>query len=130
MARSEQRIVNRRKRAKPHAVQHFDYLRLLAKNANKPAHRKALVSIANRGQLRAVCECIENVLAGNIPVSSAQLQKLKRHRNTLRKLADRRLPVHEQKKLLMQRGGILLGPLIPMALSALAPLIGGLFGKK
>ena len=133
MARQKRRapiVERRRSQQQPQALKHFDYLRILGKNAKNRQQRKALAALATKSQLRAVCECIENVLAQNIPVSNAQLQKLKRHKNMLRKLANRRLPVSEQRKLISSQSGGILGSIIPIALSALSPLIGGLFGKR
>ena len=113
----------------PKAVTHFDYLSLLAKNANKRSERKALVDLATKDQLLAIAECIENILTGNVTLSNAQLQKLKRHKQAMRLIVSRQLPVQQQKRHLIQSGG-LLGSIIPIALSALAPLVRGLFGGR
>ena len=118
----------KKKKREPKAVTHFDYLSLLGKNANKRSGRKALVGLASKDQLLAIAECIENILTGNVPLSKTQLQKLKRHKQVMRTIAGRQLPVHQQKRHLIQYGGFL-GSIIPIALSALAPLVGGLFGS-
>jgi hypothetical protein len=40
-------------------------------------------------QIKGLCEVCKNILLGNLPVSSIQKDTLKKHRNKLRKFADR-----------------------------------------
>ena len=120
---------NKGGRRKPKAIEHFQYLSLLGKSANNGHRRRALVDYANKDEIQAIRECIMNLLAGNVPLSTAQVKKLKRHKNAMRILAHSKTPFYHQKNYLRQSGGFL-SSIIPIAVSALAPLIGGLLGKR
>lgn len=128
-SKRKRRIVKRSDTVGPQAVHHFDFLRLLGKNAKRRKNRRALLELANRAQLRAITECIDNILAKNVPITGAQLKRLSRHKSVLRRVANERLAPHDQKRILIQSGGFL-GSIIPIALSALQPLISGLFAKR
>lgn len=74
--------------------------------------------------IKAICECCLNVLKGNVPLSKHQKGGLRKHKGTLRKLADRKPSLFTKKKLIVQKGGFL-NILLPAALSALAGLMNG-----
>ena len=68
-----------------------------------------------------ICDCVFNVLQGNIPLKDDEKDRLKRHRDCLRKLVNKKTS-YKEKKRLIQRGGFL-GTLIP----TLVGLVGKLF---
>ena len=72
--------------------------------------------------LDCVCECVKNVLKGNVPRSSSQKQNLSRHRKQLRKLSSKKT-LKKKKIEIIQRGGFL-GALITPILSILGGLLG------
>ena len=45
-----------------------------------------------------VCECVKNVLKGNVPLTSSQKQKLSRHRNKLRELVLKKTPKKKERR--------------------------------
>ena len=49
-----------------------------------PKLRKQILHHCGKDILNCVCECVKNVLKGNVPLTSAQKQKLSRNRNKLR----------------------------------------------
>ena len=51
-----------------------------------PELRKQILHHCGKDFLNCVCECVKNVLKGNVPLTSSQKQKLSRHRNKLREL--------------------------------------------
>jgi hypothetical protein len=87
-----------------------------------PKLRKQILHYCGKDFLNCVCECIKNVLKGNVPLTSAQKQKLSRHRNKLRVLVLKNTP--KKKKIdIIQKGGFL-GALITPILSILGGLLG------
>ena len=72
--------------------------------------------------MNSICECVLNVLNGNVKLSGCVTRKLRKHKAVLCKVADKRVPISSKKKLIVQRGGFLL-PLLSAVLPALATLI-------
>ena len=71
--------------------------------------------------VNCVCDCVQNILQGNIPVSEEEKELFKTHRECLRKLVKKKTSDREKKRLI-QEGGFL-GSLIP----TLVALVGKLF---
>ena len=90
--------------------------------AATPELRKANVSNSDRELLLSICECVPNVLNGNVRLSDCVARKLRKHRAVLRKVADKRVPLLGKKKLIVPRGGFLL-PLLRAVLPAIDSLI-------
>jgi len=88
----------------------------------EPKLRKAIISNCNKEHLNSICECISNVLKGNVWLSGWRTRKLRKHKDTFRKVADKRVPLSTKKKLVVQKGGFLL-PLLSAVLPAIASLI-------
>lgn len=105
------------------ALQYRDYLSLLSKKNNRK-RRNLLIDYAEKGEIIALQEIVQNLLFGNIPLNKKQKNKLKRHKLLLRKLVNK-CSFKKKKSLLKQQGGFL-ASLLPIALS----LIGGLFGAS
>lgn len=122
------RVTKCLKSKRPKAIEHADYLSLLGKTKNKK-RRSTLIDFASKDQLEAVIECVENILQGTIPLSRSDARKLQRHKTPLRLVAVQHVPINEKRRVLKQQGGFL-GALIPLAVSALGSLFGGLVGKR
>lgn len=90
-----------------------------AKNSNR---RNKLIDVADGSEIRAVSECIKNILEGNVPVSNRHLKQMKQYKTLLRSLAKRCYPIKSKKKILKQKGGFV-AALLPLAMSALGGLI-------
>ena len=67
---------------------------------------------------KAVSECCWNVTHGRAPLSTHEIQQLKRHKALLRKLSNSSIPI-KQRKIAIQRGSgfasllpLLLGPIV------------------
>ena len=73
-----------------------DFLKVLSKCSAK--QRKAILQTADNQLLKALCECILNVLKETVPISLSEKQKLSRHKNTLITLAVKKVPFHQKKK--------------------------------
>jgi len=103
-----------------HLRSHYHALHVL-KDA-VPKLRKAIVLNGDKRLVNSICECVLNVLNGNVDLSSCVKRKLSKHKNVLRKVVDKRFPLSGKKKAIAQRGGFLL-PLLSAVLPALATLI-------
>ena len=69
-------------------------------------------------------ECVLNVLKGNITLSVCNTCKLNKHKSTLRKVADRHVPLSAKERFMVQRGVFVL-----LLLSAILPTIASLIFK-
>jgi len=99
-----------------------NYHTLQVLNTADPKLRKAIISKCNKELVNCISECDLNVLNGNIKLSGCVTRKLQKHKATLRKISDRRVPLSKKKKLIVQRGGFLL-PLLSAVLPTLASFI-------
>lgn len=131
MKKITKKIIESKKKTgcRPKAVQHIEYLTLLKKSANNKKKRQALLDYADKDELSAVTECVQNILAGNVPLSKEQLKKLRRHKRRMRELSQDNISIVKHKRVLNQSGGFLQA-ILPLALGALGPIIGGLFGGR
>jgi hypothetical protein len=97
----------------------FDVLRVLKRAS--PKLRKAILTNSEKDLILALCEIISNVLSGTVKLSSKQKHNLTNHKNSLRRVIDKRVGIKEKRHLL-QKGGFLT-TLLPPALTLLATLI-------
>ena len=68
------------KHGKSKALKHKVYLPLLSK-AKKSKRRKLLIDLADWDEVRAISECIANVMMGNVHLKSAHKKILARHKH-------------------------------------------------
>jgi len=90
-----------------------------------PKLRKAIISKCNKKLVNCISECVLNMLNGNIQWPGCVIRKLQKHKAALRKVSERRVPLSKKKKLIVQRGGILLPQLI-----AVLPTLSSLIFRK
>ena len=88
----------------------------------RPKLRKAIISNCDNDLVNCVSECALNLLHGNVKLSDCKRKNLRKYRRQLRTVVDRRLHLAREKKLIIQRGGILV-PLLKAVLPTLASLI-------
>ena len=81
--------------------------------------RNAIIDHAGKELVHCICDCVLNVLNGNIPLEYEEKKRLKRHRNCLRELVKKKTS-DKKRKQLIQEGGFL---------GALIPILSGLVGK-
>ena len=72
----------------------------------KSKYRTVILKKAQPQLIIAICESIFNILEGNVPLSTNQLELLKKYKSVLRKLVQRN-KITYKKKLLVQSGGFL-----------------------
>ena len=98
----------------------------------KPKERNSIIKKGSPKLIKLICEVCLNTLNGNIPLSQQQKNRLKRHKNVLRKLAKSRLSTDKRKKM-MQKGGflpLLVAPLLAnLAVGAVKGIVKGVTGR-
>jgi len=115
------KVPRKSKQANKRVVENQAFLRLLHNTSAK--QRKSLIKTANRAQILSVCECAFNILKRNIPLSPQQISQLRKARNIVYKIADKKVPLPKKQKLLEQSGGFLpalIAPIIGTILGAVA----------
>src|SRR5215469_4562213 len=98
----------------------YRFLELLRKV--KPKLRRAILLNCGPGLLKSVGECALNVLRGNVKLTKCSRRKLRKHKDVLRKIADKKVKIDNKRKIIVQRGGFLL-PLLSAVLPFLASLV-------
>ena len=81
--------------------------------------RNHIIDVAGKELVHCICDCVLNVLNGNIPISEEEKKRLKRHKYSLRELVKKKTS-DKKRKHLIQEGGFL---------GAIIPILGGLFSK-
>jgi hypothetical protein len=84
--------------------------------------KKLLISKVNDCVIKSIAEISHNCLIGNVPLSSCSYKKLKKYKEVLRKVADKKISIKKKRTVINQRGGFL-NILIPAALALLTSVI-------
>ena len=95
-------------------------------SAKSDEERKFLLEQVNNCVIDSIGELSLNLLNGLIPFKKTTLVK---HKKTLFKIADNKLPVTRRRKILIQKGGFL-PLLIEPSLYLLSGIVGEIIGKK
>ena len=103
----------------------YQALRQLKETKNKKL-RNAILQEGGKELIDCLCECVLNVIKGHVPLTKAQFKKLKRQRRPLEELANKKTSLKKKRRLLEQKGGILLPSLIAPLIGALAKGVLGL----
>lgn len=97
----------------------FNCLQVLATAA--PKLRKAILKNSNKSLIDAISECCKNVLKGKRGDESS-IKHLRRYRNHIRVVANKKIPVKKRKSIINQHGGFL-QYLLPLAISTLSSIL-------
>lgn len=62
-----------------------------------PQYRKSILNSADKNLIHCICECAYNILQGKVPLNHTQKNKLRKHKQILRDLVNRKLSVHRKK---------------------------------
>lgn len=91
----------------------------------RPKARRALLETADFDALKCLAECCHNICAGNVKLSEPQETFLTRHSASVRKIADRKFPLRQKRKLLQQKGGSIAAAIVaPIVASFLLKALG------
>ncbi|CAF1104641.1 unnamed protein product [Brachionus calyciflorus] len=80
--------------------------------------RNSILNGANKDLIHSLCECIYNILRGNVELTESDKTQLIKCKNSLRKFLTKN-SIKEKKKILIQKGGFL-QILLPAVISGLA----------
>lgn len=101
-------------------IRHIPLLEFL--KVAPPKVVKIILENSDPQLIKAICEISLNLCKGNIKCCEKNRKKLKRHRKSLYKLASARKSQKRfttERRILTQKGGSLLGLIIPAALTAI-----------
>ena len=85
--------------------------------------RNRIIDDGGLDLVRCICDCVFNVLNGNIELKYEEKKKLEKHKDCLRKLVNKKIS-DKKRKHLIQEGGFL-GALIPTLVSIVGKLFTG-----
>ena len=105
------------KRLKAHAP----YLHVLVNGTAK--QREGLLRGADKELVYCLCECALNVLQGNVKLQSTEKTHLKKYKQRLRDLSNKKIALRTKRKLLLKQKGGWVTALIAPILSSLAGLL-------
>lgn len=117
-----------KKKQQPKVVRNADYLSLLGRTKNK-RKRQQLIALADRDQVGAISEIIDNILRGTLVLNTAQQKRLRRYKTCMRELVLRSTPLQRKKQYLHTYSGGFLPFLISAALPVIGNLVGSLFKR-
>ena len=66
----------------------------------RPCIRNHLITKADRSLVDCLCECADNILRGNVPLTKLQKEKLKRNKAGLRALTNKSVSLKKKKSIL------------------------------
>lgn len=104
----------------------FDLLKLLSSCPKKL--RNSIIKSGSKDLIDTICECIYNLLNGNINLQANEIEKLEKQKISLRKLL-RLNGLKAKKKVLVQKGGFL-QILLPSIITGLATIISSAISKE
>jgi len=97
-------------------------IRLLSKVSQK--NRKKIICGLKKNHIDCISRIFSKLLTKRLPLDLKLLKKLKPHQFIIKRIAQSRTPLRIKKKLLQsQKGGSLLGIILPLAISALSGLL-------
>lgn len=83
-------------------------------------NRRKILEKASLQLIKAIVECIENVLKGNVTLKKSNIKKLKSYKTTICKIFNTKKKLAEKKKAIVQSGGSFLPALLVPVISILA----------
>jgi hypothetical protein len=96
-------------------------LRVLHK-ASPSVRKRILHTHCSADFVSCICECVKNILKGNVPLTPAQKEVLRRKKRTLHQLALKKTSKKKKQRIVQSGGflGAILGPIVSV--------LGRLFG--
>ena len=85
--------------------------------------RKAILEYAEADLISALCECAHNILRGTVRLTPREKVRLRKYKDKLRLIANRRLSISRRRREIQQHGGGFLPALLaPLATTVFLPL--------
>ena len=118
------------KKGRSKVVQRREFLKLLGSSA-QTKHRNALIDIATSDEICALIEACHNLLRNKkVKISKKDKDKLKRYKNHIRAIANKRKGSLNNKRLILKQHGGFLPVALPLILSSLTGLAGSLLRNR
>jgi hypothetical protein len=95
---------------------------------SKKKLRDSIIKGGDREFIYSICECVLNVMNGNVKINNHTFNKLKVYKNTFKKLL-KKSKLKDKKKILIQKGGFL-QYLIPAVITGISSIITALINKE
>ena len=108
-------------------LKHRHFLLNLSNSNNK--ERKQIIKSASKRKINIILNCIVNVLEKNLNLPQEQLEKLKKFKSVLRRLANKEESIETKKQVLVQKGGFLQF-LIPAVISGITSIVSSLISNN
>ena len=102
------------------------FLQVLIKTKNAKL-RKTILEHADPELIKALCECAQNILQGNVQMTPLEKTRLRKYKSKLRLIACKNVSVKQKRLKLQQTGGFLPALLAPLAANVIIPLLRQLF---
>lgn len=117
------KMIGKKKKLKvPGYAKHLHLLNLMGSKNINTRQRKALINTMNKSQMQATKGMVNDFLNQRYPVPPKIIKRLKRDKQFIYDLVDRKTLFERQKKILRQRGGFL-GILAGLAATILPSLL-------
>ncbi len=100
---------------------HVPYLHVLVNGNSK--QREGILRGANKDLIYCVCECALNVLQGNVHLLPTVKNTLKKYKQRLRDLADKKISLRKKRQVLLRQRGGWISALIAPVLTSLAGVL-------
>ena len=104
----------------------LDYLKVLSCCPKKMC--KTIISNGPKDLIDSICECVLNLLIGNIRLDQNHKERLYKYKNSLRKLLKKK-NLKQKKKILVKNGGFL-QILLPSIISGLASIVSSVISSN
>ena len=106
---------------------HVICLKMLNRTNNTKL-RKAVLEYADADLISALCECAHNIIRGTVRLTPQEKVRLRKYKDKLRLIANRRLSISRRRREIQQHGGGFLPDLLaPLATTVFLPLRSQLF---
>ena len=105
----------------------FDLLKVL--NKASPKQRQAILDTSKNDLIQCIAEIIQNLLQGNVKLSTVQKSKLKKYKSVLRTIANKKTKIADKKKLLLVQKGGFLSALLAPAIGVIGSLLGNILQR-
>ena len=103
---------------------------LRALRCSSKAQKEELLKHLKPHTIKAICECVINIINKNIKVSDQEKRKINQNCDNIRELVNSRTSQKKGKEILVQEGGAFLGPILVSVLGSLvSPLLKGITGS-
>ena len=91
---------------------------------------KDILNRAPINVIKSICNAALNCQAGPVPLSKGQKQLLRRHRNIIKTLVQKDVPLERKRQVLIQHGGGIAALILPVILSTVLSALGSKLFKK